>query len=237
VEVAFFDCDDCLYFDDWAVANQITRSIEEWCIEHAGLGPGDAYGLYKEHGTALRGLMETGLVGDGDGSTPTVERFLHDVHDLDPPVTDTLRPDAELRDMLRDMDPRIRKYVFTASAREHAERCLEALGISDQFVDIIDTRSCGLHTKHSPEAFRRAMECVGVNSQEDDLLSCVFLDDSVKNIRTAKRVGWRSVLVGRKGRDDGEVVTAGGDAEHEVDRVHQLREIMPELFVAKEGRS
>ena len=33
VEVAFFDCDDCLYFDDWAVANQITRSIEEWCIQ------------------------------------------------------------------------------------------------------------------------------------------------------------------------------------------------------------
>ena len=42
--------------------------------------------------------------------------------------------------MLLKIDPSIPKYIFTASVRDHAERCLRALGIEDLFVDIIDGR-------------------------------------------------------------------------------------------------
>ena len=40
-QAIFFDCDDCLYFNDWIVANQLTAKIEDWCINH-GLQPGEA---------------------------------------------------------------------------------------------------------------------------------------------------------------------------------------------------
>lgn len=69
------------------------------------------------------------------------------------------------------------------------------------------------------------MEVAGVNEPE----SCLFLDDSVKNIHAARKVGWRSVLVGRIGRDCGKQVSSD-HAEHEVDRIHDIPSVLPEIF-------
>ena len=49
------------------------------------------------------------------------------------------------------------RFVFTASTEQHAKRCLDRVGISDLFAIIIDTRLCGLDTKHSEHAFEQAM--------------------------------------------------------------------------------
>ena len=132
-EVIFFDCDDCLYFDGWQLANQLTKKIEEWCTTKKGLPAGEAYELYKKHGTALKGLLAEGHMEDCEEE---IDRYLADVHDV--PVHEHLTIDNELRDMILKIDPSIPKYIFTASVRAHAERCLRALGIDDLFVDIID---------------------------------------------------------------------------------------------------
>ena len=68
-----------------------------------------------------------------------IDEYLKDVHDL--PIHEHLSIDNELRDMILKIDPSIPKYIFTASVRHHAERCLKALGIDDLFVDIIDVKS------------------------------------------------------------------------------------------------
>jgi len=177
----FFDCDDCLYFDNWTVAKHLTEKIEEWCRVKCGLPEGKAYELYKQHGTALRGLLAEGYMNHCDDS---INEYLRDVHDL--PIHSLLNRDDELRDMILKIDPNIPKFIFTASVAHHAERCLEALGIEDLFVDIIDVKACGLVTKHSREAFDAAMKIAGV----DDPESCIFLDDSIKNIQAASDVGW-----------------------------------------------
>ena len=52
--VCFFDCDDCLYFNDWSTAALITEAIERYCVDKCGCAPGEAYQLYKKHGTALK---------------------------------------------------------------------------------------------------------------------------------------------------------------------------------------
>ena len=57
-----------------------------------------------------------------------------------------------------------RRWVFTASVASHARRCLAALGVDDLFLGIIDCKSCGLATKHSPEAFAAAMAIAGVTN-------------------------------------------------------------------------
>lgn len=152
-----------------------------------------------------------------------IDEYLKDVHDL--PINDLLEPDEELQEMLEKMDPSIPKYVFTASVRDHAERCLQALGVQNYFEDIIDVRSVGLVTKHSDEAFRAAMKIAGIK----DPSACVFLDDSVKNIEAARRIGWRSILVGRVGRDCGKPISSE-HSEHDIDRIHQFRLVYPELF-------
>ena len=56
--VVFFDCDDCLYFNNWRTAKFLTEKIEAYCISELGLAPGTAYELYKEHGTCLQGLIK-----------------------------------------------------------------------------------------------------------------------------------------------------------------------------------
>lgn len=56
-KVIFFDCDDCLYFDEWKLARKLTAKIDEWCTTRKGLPPGKAYQLYKNHGTALKVII------------------------------------------------------------------------------------------------------------------------------------------------------------------------------------
>jgi len=221
----FFDCDDCLYFDDWNTASHLTEKIEQFCVERKGLPRGEAYKLYKQHGTALRGLLAEKHV---EHSEEAIDEYLEEVHDL--PIHELLGPDVELQRMLSEMDPSIPKYIFTASVRHHAERCLQALGIHEHFEDIIDVKACNLCTKHSDEAFQAAMRIAGVDEPE----ACIFLDDSVKNIEAARRIGWRSILVGRIGRDCGTRISSE-HSEHEIDRIHEFRNIYPELF-EKESR-
>ena len=219
-EVILFDCDDCLYFDGWQLADKLTAKIEEWCVSEKNLAPGKAYQLYKDHGTALKGLLAEGLIKDSDEE---IDAYLRDVHDV--PVFEQLSKDKELREMILSIDPTIPKYIFTASVRHHAERCLKALGIEDLFVDIIDVKSCNLATKHSTEAFEAALKIAKATDPEKVL----FLDDSVKNLRVARSMGIRSFLVGKVGRDCGQPI-ASEDAENELDRIHDLPKVVPEIF-------
>jgi pyrimidine 5'-nucleotidase len=193
--------------------------MNEWC-KKLGLKEGEAYELYQNHGTTLRGLLDEGHL---EHSEESIDDFLSHVHDIS--VDQMLLVDKELRKMIEQMDPTIPKYIFTASVRHHAEACLTALGINDLFVDIIDVKACGLNSKHSEHSFKTAMKVAGV----DDPESCLFLDDSVKNIQAARKVGWRSVLVGKIGRDCGKEISTE-HAEHEIDRIHHLPKVMPELF-------
>ena len=225
-KVIFFDCDDCLYFDQWKTANQLTRKIDEWCIQH-GLPSGKAYELYKQYGTALRGLLAEGYV---EHCEHAIDEFLREVHDI--PIPDLIQPDPDLRQLLLRIDPSIPKYIFTASVREHAARCIEALGIGDLFVDIIDCKVCQLETKHSQKAFHIAMEVAGMKDDNTTIYhpeSCLFFDDNIKNIEAARNIGWRTILVGTVGRDCGTTITTE-HAEHEIDQIHHIPHILPELF-------
>jgi putative hydrolase of the HAD superfamily/pyrimidine and pyridine-specific 5'-nucleotidase len=220
-KVIFFDCDDCLYFDHWKTANQLTAKIEEWCVTKVGLPNGKAYQLYKQHGTALRGLLAEGHI---DNNPKAIDEFLQEVHDL--PIHELIKPDKKLREILLRLDPTIPKFIFTASVSDHAIRCLQALGIADIFEDtVIDVKKCNLETKHSLHSFQAAMKI----AQVDDPEECVFLDDSVTNIRAAREIGWRSILVGKVGRDCGKPVSSE-NAELEIDRIHDIEHVLPELF-------
>ena len=223
IETVFFDCDDCLYQNDWQTAGLLTKRIEGYCVEKLGLAPGRAYDLYKKHGTCLKGLVVENVIADTEEAMDACLEAFHDV-----PLTGIER-DPALRAMILGIRPEVRrvgrtcrsgrgggvcvwvwvcvccvrvcvcvcvcvcvvrvclprthllrltlthyanphsfrptkvkKWVFTASVASHAQRCLEALGIADLFLGIIDVKAVGNITKHSPGAFRRAMEIAGV---------------------------------------------------------------------------
>lgn len=224
IQAIFFDCDDCLYFDDWTTANRLTKKIDEWCTEQHGLPTGRAYELYKQYGTALRGLLAEGYLED----TPeAIDRFLETVHDIGIEKGDLIQPDPRLQQILAKLDPSIPRYIFTASVAAHARRCLQALGIEEYFpAIIIDCKQCDLETKHSLHSFHKAMEIAGVQDPQ----ACLFLDDSITNIEAARRVGWRAILVGTVARDTGSTHSSE-DAELELESIHDIETVLPEIFV------
>jgi len=214
IEVVFFDCDDCLYQNNWSTAQKITDSIAAY-TKQLGVSKEKAYELYQTHGTCIKGLLVEGIV-DETG----VEDFLIKVHQIS---YEDILPDPALRSMIARVVPK--RFVFTASAREHAERCLDKIGIKDLFLGIVDTRVCKLETKHSDTAFRAAMAFAKIGNAA----SCVLIDDSVKNIQAAKRQGWQTVLVGMTSRDTGKPISCP-EADYHIPRVHDLPNAMPRLF-------
>mmetsp|Transcript_36951 Transcript_36951/g.113060 ORF Transcript_36951/g.113060 Transcript_36951/m.113060 type:complete len:155 (-) Transcript_36951:51-515(-) len=116
------------------------------------------------------------------------------------------------------------RFVFTASTEQHAKRCLDRVGISDLFAIIIDTRLCGLDTKHSEHAFEQAM----LVAQAKDPRECLLIDDSAKNVKMAKSLGWTTVLIGLETRE-GKPFTCA-EADHHIATVYDLPPVMPHLF-------
>jgi len=213
--VLFIDCDDCIYQNKWATAKKITESIAAYTAK-LGVSKDEAYSLYKNHGTCLKGMLVEGRIDKGGA-----EDFLHAVHLID--YSDVL-PDATLRLELSKV--KVPMWIFTASTSEHATRCMDRVGVVDlPWRGIIDTRTCKLETKHSRSSFEAAMAAAGVSEPS----ACVFCDDSVKNINAAKEVGWRTVLVGLTDRDTGARIECPAADAH-VASLRDLRTAVPELF-------
>jgi len=224
IQCVFFDCDDCLYKNDWKTAKLLTEKIKGYCQDKLGLPEGKAYELYKKYGTALRGLVEENLIDEDK-----VDEFLKYAHDI---PLDDIQQDPDLRKLVEDVPhPR---WVFTASTREHATRCLVQLGIEDLFLGVVSASSrdmiekIGYATKHDPKCFRAAMEIAGI--PEEAAAGCVLLDDSTSNLKTAKALGWQTVLVGLTARDTGAPIECS-DADVAVSNILQVRDAVPDLFI------
>lgn len=222
IECVFFDCDDCLYKNNWATMRLLTAKISQYTESKLGLSGEEVYGLFKKHGTTLCGLVKEGHLGEDQ-----VDEFLEDVHDV--PLD--FGEDLKLRSMLAAIP--YKRWVFTASTPSHAARCLKRLGIEDMFCGVISASSrkmideVGYVSKHDPRCFAKAMEIAGVS--KDRAAGCVFFDDSVSNLRTAKGIGWRTVLVGLHARDTGNrIVCEFADAA--VETLHEMPSVLPELF-------
>lgn len=148
---------------------------------------------------------------------------------------DDIGPDLELRRVLEAVPHR--RWLFTASIREHAMRCLQRLGIEDMFEGVVSASSAemidrfGVTTKHDPRCMEAAMELAGVTS--DLAGGCVLLDDSPANLVTAKSLGWGTVLVGDTARGTGHHISCDA-ADITVRTIHDIRTECPELFVANQ---
>ncbi len=136
-------------------------------------------GLYHEYGTTTRGLQVLYHID--------VDDFLEYVHDL--PIQEMVKPDPFLRSVLLRYPQR--KVIFTNATRKHAERVLGALGVSDCFSQIIDIYAIQPYCKPQAEAYQIALKAAGETAGH-----CVLVDDTVKNIETARQLGFLTVRVG-----------------------------------------
>lgn len=121
-----------------------------------------------------------------EGLTDT-EAYFAKVHPNN--EADELPPDSNLRPLLLSIKQP--KVILTNAPREHADRVLAKLGVSDLFVGICDIRSCNLNGKPSEGAYNAALQLCG-----GTLKDTLFIDDMLKYTNGYAMLGGTSVLVG-----------------------------------------
>ena len=166
---------------------------------------------FHTYGTSLRGL-QTNYGIDAD-------EYLEYVHDIC--ISDFIQTDETLQHILAKLPGN--KVVFTNASRAHAQRVLDALGVETFFSQIIDVIDIAPYCKPQPEAFQAAMDLVN----DPDPAHYLLLDDSLRNVQTAREHGMATILVSPN------AITL--DHQPHAYSIHGIMEVLPDYFKESNG--
>jgi putative hydrolase of the HAD superfamily len=181
--VWIFDLDNTLHDARPHIFPHINRSMTEYVAGLLDLGEEDANELrdfyWKRYGATLIGLIRHHRVDPG--------HFLRETHhfpDLDRMVVGR----RELRSVLRRLPGR--KIVFSNAPGHYARAVVQALGVSDLFDDVFSIERTRFRPKPDAHGFLRLMHAHRLVASR-----CIMVEDSLENLRTAKRLGMKTVWV------------------------------------------
>lgn len=186
MKAALFDLDNTLYAPERNLFALIDVRINRYMCEVVKIAPERVDGLrrdyWKNYGATLQGLIRHHRVD--------AEDYLDYVHDVD--VDGHLQADPELGVALEHLP--LRRYVFTNGSRAHAERVLKALDLQGLFEDIFDIRIANYQPKPNFAPYRGVLR--RLNRPAND---CIMIEDSGENLKTARVLGMKTMLVGTQG--------------------------------------
>ena len=183
--VWLFDLDNTLHDANPHIFPHINRSMREYIERTLGVDEAEATRIrqryWERYGATLLGLVRH------HGTDP--RHFLWHTHQFDDLKRMTVY-DRALRGMLRRLPGR--KIVFSNAPLHYTEAILDIVGIRRQFHSVWSIERLGFKPKPLPEAFRRLLRGERLHPQQ-----CVFVEDSPANLKTAKRLGMKTVLISR----------------------------------------
>jgi len=186
ITTMILDLDETIYPSSTGLWDLIGDRIFVFIQERLGLNPEEIrtlqYSYFNTYGTTLRGLEINHDIDTRD--------YLDYVHDV--PVEKILSPDPDLHAILAGYPQR--KVIFTNSDKKHTQRVLTRIGIADLIDGTVDVQDIAPHCKPQPEAFQTALDLLGGIRPDE----CLFIDDSLKNIETAAKLGMSVVHVNEK---------------------------------------
>ena len=80
-----------------------------------------------------------------------------------------------------------RKVVFTNNPSAFARRVLSYVGLETCFIDFVGMEETGLCEKPNPQAYKV------VENRHKGYNRIIFCDDSLKNLETARSMGWTTI--------------------------------------------
>ena len=180
-----FDLDNTLHNAGPHIFPHINRAMTAYLQAHLGLDEAAAGELrrhyWHRYGATLLGLMRH------HATDP--KHFLWHTHQF-PALERMLVREPELRATIRRLPGR--KYVFSNSPVHYSRAVLRALSISDLFHDVFSIE----HTRYRPKpdtyGFLRLCRINHLKPHR-----CIMVEDSVENLRTASRLGMKTVWVAR----------------------------------------
>jgi putative hydrolase of the HAD superfamily len=159
------------------------RSIIGHVMSFLGLSAEEARGERKQgisrHGTTLEWLIHEKGFTDIDGYYAAVHPDGEEAE---------LSPDPDLRPFLETLP--VPCAILTNSPKEHADRILKKLGITDLFTHVFDMRWNRNQGKPLPIAFYRALEVLGTSPEET-----LFIDDYPRYVEGYRALGGKGVLL------------------------------------------
>jgi putative hydrolase of the HAD superfamily len=178
-----FDLDDTLYSRENGLMQEVGRRIQAWVSLHLNLSWQEARALrwryFRTYGTTMGGLI-------AEHDDLDIADYLFYVHDI--PTDTYLKPEPALGTML-DSIP-LRKAIYTNATSEYGWRVMTTLQVADRFEQVIGIEEVGLRNKPRPDAFERALEMLGADGR-----ACIMVEDAARNLRPAKALGLRTILV------------------------------------------
>lgn len=180
-----FDLDNTLYTSKSSMDRGITKRMMGEVARFLGVSCEAAAAIRREniskYSTTLEWLITLGLPSD------RVEPYFKAVHP-DSEISE-VPPDGALRSYIASI--KLPKCILTNAPREHAQRVLKALNLTDLFPIIIDIRKTKLLGKPYPQAFKVALDALGA-----EVSNTLFIDDMTKYTDGFCALGGTSVLVG-----------------------------------------
>jgi putative hydrolase of the HAD superfamily len=183
--VWLFDLDNTLHDANPHIFPHINRSMREYIERQLGVDAAEATRIrqnyWERYGATLLGLVRH---HDTDP-----RHFLWHTHQFEN-LSQMVVHERPLRGMLRRLPGR--KIVFSNAPQHYTEAVLDILGIRRLFDAVWCIEHLRFQPKPLPDAFRRLLHGEHLRPQQ-----CVFVEDSPANLRTAKRLGMKTVLISR----------------------------------------
>ncbi len=175
------DVDNTVYPKQLGVFDAIDVRINQYMKNLLGMSDEQIDKLRKfywnKYGTTMSGLIKHYHIDP--------YHFLDYVHDID--IESLIKPNPLLFNKIKSI--KAVKIAFTNAPKKHAVRVLEALGIIDLFVDIFDIISANFKGKPNRYAYEKI-----INKTKADRYA--MIDDWEVNLKTAKALGFFTILVG-----------------------------------------
>lgn len=183
--VWLFDLDNTLHNASAHIFPHINRSMTAYLAEHLALPEEEANALrlayWQRYGATLAGVVRH------HGTDP--QHFLRETHRFER-LHDMMVFDRALAAMLKRLPGR--KIVFSNGPREYVEAIVAAMGIRRCFDDVFAVEHMRFEPKPNVRAFRHLLREYRLRPER-----CILVEDSPANLRTAKRLGMKTVLVSR----------------------------------------
>jgi putative hydrolase of the HAD superfamily len=184
-----FDLDNTLHNATPHIFPHINRSMTAYLQQHLQLEEAAANELrmhyWQRYGATLSGLMRH------HGTDP--DHFLWHTHQF-PDLDQLVLKVPQLRHILKALPGK--KIVFSNAPQHYAHAMLKLLRITDLFEDVIAVE----HTRYRPKPDRYGYMRI-LRQHRLRAAQCVMVEDSLENLRAAKKLGMRTVWVnsGSKG--------------------------------------
>lgn len=187
-KVWIFDLDDTLHDASSKIFPHINESMTAYVSQKLNISHHDAHDLrdqyWKIYGATLKGLMENHNVNP--------KEFLLNTHNAEE-LSKFVKQSHALQNTLKKIKGK--KIIFTNAPLHYAIAIIKALNIQKYFFVIYSIESTNYHPKPSLYAFRKILRRLGKKPDR-----CVMVEDNLANLKTAYRIGMKTILVSQQNK-------------------------------------